>query len=170
MRKKLLLTSLIVLAVAIAAVFILPFLRNDIKRDQVLFYSYSYNNAWSECSSGTFIMGNGDVYTYDRDYVLTPPSSSSALEDFVKRECIRTGHVSRRSLYSLYDRAEALRTEGTLTDYSLGGVSNDMGYSLSYFVSPVCGPVMFRETGDTETATDNESLKDFWGRWSRLAG
>jgi len=169
MKKKIMIISVILLAVMAilaATVFTLP--RSDIRSDQVLFYSYSYNSAWSKHSNGIFIMGNGDVYTYERDSILIPPASASALEDFVKRECLKTGHVSRRALYALYDRAEELRHEGTLTDYTIGYGADDMGYSLSYFVSPVSGPVMFREIGDTVTNTDNEELKDMWSRWNRL--
>ena len=125
--------------------------------ENVLF-KYTYHNmAWSWQSSVTFILCNGDVYTFEDNISARMSQNANETElSYIREYAEPTAHLSRIALTELYNACLKVDPNVSTTMESTG---NDMGeYKFVYVDQETFEEIPITITGDWTLKTDDPAL------------
>lgn len=141
--------------------------------NQVIFHSRYTNMAWGTQKSETFILSNGDIYSYSAHSIVPSEIQSDEdsepvpIVDYLIAYSEPVLAVDTEDLTEIYN--EAIRLGDGLSDYTEECQAYDAGNETSYFVDPATGEdIPYNVGAEDRAVTDNEDLQAFWDHWAEM--
>lgn len=125
-----------------------------------ILFKYTYHNtAWGWQSSVTFILCNGDVYTFEDNISARITPNADQIEfSYIKEYASPTAHISKIALTELYNACLKIDPDVSTTMESTG---NDMGeYKFVYIDQETFEEIPITITGDWTMKTGDPALSN----------